>query len=301
MTQPFSSGNQNLQVASSSRSKKKTRRSPRKPPAEWENVREPFTRLWVEEDLSLDEVMTHLKEEKNFYATYVQSHQHRLNEHMELASVVFKESVEATFCIRLIAHSLFMCRLPRGHGTSLTISRPNQWKWMIKKWKLDKKAKGHEMAHIIKIQKERLQLDPPKRTAFEIRGRPVDDSKIERYKREHDQISTPSSRKVPACNESLNNLLTFAATPSAISVRTLPSSPREPFEGEWDRDIDWEGLASSNPQLAQMNTLFGYLEEGPSSSEAYPPSDEGSKWVKICPRKTPILIEISYSEMTSEE
>ena len=67
----------------------------------------------------------------------------------------------------------------------LIIHRPNQMKFMIKKWGIEKKVKSSEMRHIIEIQKWRQEQNPLKQTRFVVRGRPVTEAKIERYKKTH--------------------------------------------------------------------------------------------------------------------
>ena len=62
--------------------------------------------------------------------------------------------------------------------------RPKQFKDRIKKWKLKKNIQPNEMMGMIRKQKER-EAGEGKETAFNLRGRPVDQSKIERYKRDH--------------------------------------------------------------------------------------------------------------------
>ena len=66
---------------------------------------------------------------------------------------------------------------------------------MIKKWKVNKKAKGSEMQHILKIQRRRRQENPLKQTIFQIRHKPVGDAKIERFEREHTILTKLSSSK----------------------------------------------------------------------------------------------------------
>ena len=67
---------------------------------------------------------------------------------------------------------------------------------MIKKWKIDKNAKANEMRHVIRIQNKRLREDLSKKTNFRIRHKPVDENKIERFKREHAVLASPKSGRI---------------------------------------------------------------------------------------------------------
>jgi hypothetical protein len=62
--------------------------------------------------------------------------------------------------------------------------RPKQYKDRIKKWGLKKNIQPNEMIGMIRKQKER-EAGEGKQTDFKLWGRPIDQSKIERYKRDH--------------------------------------------------------------------------------------------------------------------
>ncbi|MCJ1332690.1 retrotransposon-like protein 1 [Thelotrema lepadinum] len=98
----------------------------------------------------------------------------------------------------------------------------NQWNSMIKNWKINKKAKGSEMQHIVKIQRRRQQENPPKQTVFRIRHKPQEAAKIERYAREHNIPSRLSS-----------------STPSAISWNSPPPKLRSVSRNSPMDLIDW--------------------------------------------------------------
>lgn len=68
----------------------------------------------------------------------------------------------------------------------LTPERENQYKKQLNKWKVDpKRLKGAECKAIIRIKRERDREDPPKGTAFRLRGEKVDESRIIRFQKRH--------------------------------------------------------------------------------------------------------------------
>ena len=56
---------------------------------------------------------------------------------------------------------------------------------MIKKWKLDKNVKSHEMKAIVRKRIERQSGVPPKQSEFRVRGQEVNSGKIDRFQRTH--------------------------------------------------------------------------------------------------------------------
>ena len=66
---------------------------------------------------------------------------------------------------------------------------------MIKKWKIDKKVKGREMQHVVRIRRRRQSGTFPRKTKFRVRDRTVDQAKIDRFEREHTILSKLSSSK----------------------------------------------------------------------------------------------------------
>ena len=54
---------------------------------------------------------------------------------------------------------------------------------MIRKWKLDKNVKRHEMKAIVRKRIRRQNEDPPKQFVFRVRGQDVSPVKIDRFER----------------------------------------------------------------------------------------------------------------------
>lgn len=107
-------------------------------PADWEAQRETITRLYLHEKRSLQEVMELMALDHCFFAT---------------------------------------CGPPVGHGEKcnrvmLTRPRVKMYRTRIRKWGIDKNNKAAEVAHMLRLKKQRDLLG--KKSSFFIRNRPVD-------------------------------------------------------------------------------------------------------------------------------
>jgi hypothetical protein len=75
-------------------------------------------------------------------------------------------------------------KIPFYNSGYWRIISPKQYKDRIRKWGLNKNIQQDEMEAMIRKRQER-ESESNKKTAFRIRGRPVDEEKIERYMRDH--------------------------------------------------------------------------------------------------------------------
>ena len=126
----------------------------------------------------------------------------------------------------------------------------------MKKWGIEKKAKTSEMQHIIKIQNRRRLEDPGKETKFRIRQRPVEEAKIDRFKREHRELSTPSSSKFLSVLMTSSYGLTFAGTPSVISWRSPSPDCISPQEDEQQTSFrEYHSLSSGSTRATNSASL----------------------------------------------
>ena len=83
-----------------------------------------------------------------------------------------------------------------------------QYKKKISEWGLSKNIPDKEMRAIISLQEERLQEG--KSSAFEYRGRKVDQNKIERFKRR--RKPNADGKWFSGCKDASNNMLVLALT-----------------------------------------------------------------------------------------
>ncbi|CAM1501680.1 Fc.00g036640.m01.CDS01 [Cosmosporella sp. VM-42] len=79
-----------------------------------------------------------------------------------------------------------------AHGFSAT---PRQYKTQFSRWKIEKNVKTHEMMAIVHIQDRRRDIED-KDTLFKVRGRPVEQEKIDRFAKRQKRSTTPD----PALN-----------------------------------------------------------------------------------------------------
>jgi len=157
---------------------------------------------------------------------------------------------------------------------------PKQYKDRIKKWGLNKHIQKDEMEAMIRIRRER-KTTSNKETLFFLRGRPVNEEKIDRYEKEHpaetvadgdmdvdmDETSvpipsdisfhTPKRAVSPTLQETPNSHIIPKPEAGAIPELTIPSSatpseyltsgtggqPQEP----------WAHLQHPPPPLSQQN------------------------------------------------
>ena len=76
----------------------------------------------------------------------------------------------------------------QGHDTTLdwatllTSNRRKQYTRKLKEWGYEKNVKDKDMAAIVRKDLKRRAEDPHRPSAFRLRGRPVTEQKIERYK-----------------------------------------------------------------------------------------------------------------------
>ena len=113
---------------------------------DWEDQKDNITRLYVEENKTLKEVMSLIENQYGLRATYV---------------------------------TLIPQHLPAISLVELMPSSERMYKRRIEKWLLDKNNKLKEMVAIVRIQRQRE--NDGKRTRFRVRGRPMDLAEIGRY------------------------------------------------------------------------------------------------------------------------
>jgi hypothetical protein len=118
---------------------------------DWDDQKENITRLYVEENRTLKDVMYLIEGHYGLRATYVTSHLSSL-----LPAVARRE------CL-----------------TELTPFSERMYKRRIEKWRLDKNNKLRDMTAIVRIQRQRES--DGKETRFRVRGRPVDLEEVSHY------------------------------------------------------------------------------------------------------------------------
>ena len=112
------------------------------------------------------------------------------------------------------------------------------------------------MQHIIKIQNRRRLEDPGKETKFRIRQRPVEEAKIDRFKREHRELSTPSSSTFLSALRTSSRCLIFAGTPSVISWRSPSPDGLSPQEDEQQTSFrEYQSLSSGSTRATNSASL----------------------------------------------
>jgi hypothetical protein len=125
---------------------------------------------------------------------------------------------------------------------------PKQYKDRIRKWGLNKNIQQDEMEAMIRKRQER-ESESNKKTAFRIRGRPVDEEKIERYMRDHPK-QLPINDHI---DMDIDRNMSLADTPAGIIYYT-PS--------------DTEPLAQKeSPSL--LTSLRPCSDVGPQNSNGY--------------------------------
>lgn len=208
------------------------------------------------------------------------------------------------------------------HGFEAT---PKQYKDRIKKWGLKKNIQSNEMIGMIQKQKER-EAGEGKQTGFKLWGRPVDQSRIERYKRDHginedaamseDAAPTPAgltyytpadtgpaiymSPEAPSSQTSSTPLPASNAETSDPELPPLPPCPPQmlsgPPQGYGQPQYGRPGMPSVNSN-GYLNGDYHALPPPPSSTQSFgggAPQSYGFKYSNCTGRRKALLIGINY-------
>ena len=78
--------------------------------------------------------------------------------------------------------------MPSGIFGSLSannLSRKDQYKKKISKWRFQRKVTAREKSHMIRIRHQRRRGNQSKKTQFRVRQQPVDNALLDRYQRDN--------------------------------------------------------------------------------------------------------------------